>query len=52
MTTEVATETEPLVLALLSQIYRRWRLHPRHRLSKARAHRSRLRHLPGAGLQR
>ena len=32
-------------IALLRQIYRRWRLHPRHRLSKARAHRSGLRHL-------
>ena len=33
-------------MLLAGQIYRWWRLHPRQRLSKARAHRSRLRHLP------
>ena len=31
---------------LLARIYRWWRPHPRHRLSKARAHRSRQRNLP------
>ena len=33
-------------IVLLRQIHRWWRLHPRRRLSKARAHRSRPRNLP------
>ena len=36
----------PNALILLRQIYRWWRLHPHHRLSKARGHRSRQGTLP------